>query len=201
MADGSLGVWEPFAVAAVQDLMSGAHVMWWLSGGEALDLFVGHATRAHGDIDISLRREDLTEFRELVSSRLELKIAHDGALHDLGDGPLGPDAYGMWARETATGPWRLQVNLEPVDGNEWVYRRDSRVRLPIERVILRRAGLPCVNPAVQLLWKAKRTAAKDEHDFGTVAPLLGREDRRWLAGAISLCHPESTWPARLTALG
>ena len=93
---------------------------------------------------------------------MELKIAHDGALHDLGDGPLGPDAYGLWARETATGPWRLQVNLEPVDGNEWVYRRDSRVRLPIERVILRRAGLPCVDPAVQLLWKAKNTAAKDE---------------------------------------
>jgi hypothetical protein len=60
-------------------------------------------------------------------------------------------------------------------------------------------GLPYVAPAVQLLWKAKDTRPKDEHDFETVAPLLTADERGWLADAIARSHPESPWPARLAA--
>jgi len=72
------------------------------------------------------------------------------------------------------------------------------VRVPLEHVIRRRdAGLPYVAPAVQLLWKAKDTRPKDTEDFDLIAPLLDAHERRWLADAISLCHPESAWPDRL----
>jgi Aminoglycoside-2''-adenylyltransferase len=191
-----LGVWEPFAVATVLQLMQGAEVAWWLSGGEALDAFVGRKTRPHGDIDISLRRSDLARFREHIGSRLELQIAHDGALSPLTDAPPA-EVHGLWARDERNGPWRLQINLEPVENGEWIYRREPRVRLPLERVVRRRGALPYVSPAVQLLWKAKDTRAQDEHDFDTIAPLLNGEERRWLADAITRCHPQSAWPARL----
>src|SRR4051794_4203406 len=158
MATADLGVWDPFAVATVLAMMAGADVTWWLSGGHALDVFVGRTTRQHGDIDISLRRADLHAFQCFLAGRLELQVARDGRLHDLPDGPTGDDVHGLWARETATGPWRLQVNLEPVDGTEWVYRREPTVRLDLEHVIrYRDDGLPYVAPAVQLLWKAKDT--------------------------------------------
>jgi len=200
MATTELGVWEPFEVATVQALMAGAEVTWWLSGGEALDVFIGRTTRAHADIDISLRRDDLPAFRRFVAERLTLKIAHDGRLHELSGEPLADEVHGLWARETSTGPWRLQVHLEPVESSEWIYRRDPRVRLPLEQAIRHRDdGLPYVDPAVQLLWKAKDTRPKDEEDFETVVPLLDANARRWLAGAISLSHPSSAWPARLAA--
>ena len=189
------------SVASVLALMAGTDVMWWLSGGEGLDVFVGRSTRAHADIDISLRRSDLAAFRACTSTRLALKIAHDRRLHELTDAPLDDGVNGLWARESAEGPWRLQVNLEPVDGGEWSYRRNPQIRLPIESVIRRREpdGLPYVAPAVQLLWKAKDTRPQDEHDFETVAPLLTDDERRWLADAIARSHPESAWPARLSA--
>jgi hypothetical protein len=189
------------SVASVLGLMAGTDVMWWLSGGEALDVFVGRSTRAHADIDISLRRSDLAAFRAFISSRLDLKIAHDGQVHEMTDGPLAAEVNGLWARKSADGPWRLQVNLEPVADGEWCYRRNLHVRLPVETVIRRREvdRLPYVAPAVQLLWKAKDTRPKDEHDFETVAPLLTADERRWLSDAIVRSHPESGWPARLTA--
>src|SRR3954469_25647020 len=101
MTATDLGVWEPYDVAAVLALMQGTKVTWWLSGGEALDVFVGRATRAHADIDISLRRADLHAFQCFLGGRLELHVARDGRLHDLPDGPTGDDVHGLWARETA----------------------------------------------------------------------------------------------------
>jgi hypothetical protein len=198
VATTDLGVWEPFDVASVLTLMAGSEVTWWLSGGEALDVFAERPTRAHADIDISLRRSDVPAFHRFVADTLLLKIAHDGQLHEAPDLPIGHDVNGVWARETPTGPWRLQVNLEPIEAGEWSYRREPRVRLPLEQVIRRRDdGLPYVAPAVQLLWKAKDTRPKDIQDFELIAPLLDAHERRWLAGAISLCHPESAWTDRL----
>lgn len=202
MGTTDLGVWQPFTVGDVLTLMAGTEVMWWLSGGEALDVFVGRPTRPHADIDISLRRSDLAAFREFVARQLELKIAHDGRLYDFSESgrPRDPDVHGLWARETTTGPWRLQINLEPVENDEWIYRRQPAVRVPVEHVIRRRDdGLPYVAPAVQLLWKAKDTQPKDETDFETVLPLLDEHERAWLADVISRCHPASAWPARLGA--
>ena len=198
MATADLGVWEPFGVASVQALMAGTEVTWWLSGGVALDVFVDRPTRAHADIDISVRRSDFPAFRRFVTGKVMLKIARNGHLHELADEPLGLDVHGLWARETSTGPWRLQVNLEPVESGDWIYRREPRVRVPLEHVIRRREdGLPYVAPAVQLLWKAKDPRPEDCADFDLIAPLLDVHERRWLADAISLCHPASTWPATL----
>jgi hypothetical protein len=55
----------------------------------------------------------------------------------------------------------MQINLEPVAGDDWEFRRDARVRRPLREVMHDLAGLPCVNPAVQLLWKAKEPLPKD----------------------------------------
>jgi hypothetical protein len=198
VTDADLGRWEPYGVDTVRDLMAGAAMTWWLSGGEALDVFVGRRTRDHGDVDVSVRRADLDRLRSHLAGRLELRVAHGGKLRELGDGPLAETEHGLWARERRGGPWRLQFNLEPVVGDEWVYRRDARIRLPIDRLIRWRGDLPYVAPAVQLLWKAKDTRPDDQHDFDTVVPRLAADERRWLADAIALAHPTSPWAAALT---
>src|SRR4029079_15256656 len=56
---------------------------------------------------------------------------------------------------------------------------------------------PCVNPAVQLLWKARDHAPKDEIDLANVLPLLALDERAWLARAITTAHPESPWRERV----
>jgi non-ribosomal peptide synthetase component F len=171
--------------------------VWWLSGGCALDLFVGRRTRAHGDIDISVRRDQLPGVAAQLEARLELQIARDGQLWPLDADSADASVHGLWARAVGGGPWRLQVNLEPCSGEEWIYRRDPRVHRPLAELIEHRGGVPCVKPAVQLLWKARDHAPKDEIDLSNVLPLLPAAERAWLASAIALAHPESPWRERI----
>lgn len=47
---------RPFSPLQVQSLLQGAPFPWWISGGWALDLFLGRQTRPHFDIDIAMPR-------------------------------------------------------------------------------------------------------------------------------------------------
>jgi hypothetical protein len=60
--------------------MAGAPVTWWLSGGEALDVFIGRNTRAHGDIDVSVRRADVGGLLAHVDDR-EWFYRRDARIH------------------------------------------------------------------------------------------------------------------------
>lgn len=198
-----LGAWEPFAVETVVAFMGPTDVLWWLSGGVALDRFVGRVTRAHGDIDVSVRRGDLPRLAKRLAARLDLKIARGGQLFDL-DPDLDtsePDesVHGLWARLPDGGPWRVQINLEPCDGDDWVYRRDPSVRRPLTEVVEDRDGIACVNPAVQLLWKAADPRPQDELDLAIVLPLLAAPEVAWLGAAIRIAHPGSPWGDRVHA--
>ena len=155
----------------VAAIMHATDVVWWLSGGQALDRFLGHVTREHGDIDVSIPRHDLARRhtaprppRIADRQRRAALRPRRGAGAGVGARPLGTRRVG--------GPWRVQINLEPVEGDDWVFRRDPRVRRPLEQVVHDRDSLPRVNPAVQLLWKAKDPLPKDEIDLVNVLPLL-----------------------------
>jgi hypothetical protein len=192
-------VWEPFGVADVERLLGDAEFVWWLSGGVALDVFLGRRTRAHGDIDVSVRRSDWPALHAFLDGRLDVKVAHNGVLSDVPDGALDDEVNGLWARNDPGGPWRLQINLEHSEADDWVFRRDPRIRRPLREVVWRRAELPYVNPAVQLIWKVASTRARDEQDFAAVVPSLPDEERRWLAEVIELGYPTSPWAARVRA--
>ena len=195
MATDALGMWEPFAVAAVEALLADTDVLWWLSGGEALDVFLRRATRPHHDVDVSARRSDWPVLLAYLAERVQVKSARGGVLSDVTDGPLADEIHGFWARETDGGPWRLQINLEPVEGTEWVYRRDDRIRRPVDQVVWWQGTLPYVNPAVQLLFKAKDPRPHDDQDLAAVLPMLPDGERQWLANAIRLTCPGSAWAA------
>jgi hypothetical protein len=83
---------------------------------------------------------------------------------------------------------------EPWEGDTWICRRDSRIRLPRARLVERTGdGIPYAAPEIALLFKAKAVRAKDEEDFASVLPLLESSRRRWLADALRLVHPGHPW--------
>ncbi|MFL6138575.1 MAG: nucleotidyltransferase domain-containing protein [Frankiaceae bacterium] len=189
-----LGPWAPLAVDEVAGLLAGVAATWWLSGGYALDRFLGGPSRPHGDIDVSVARAGWPAVRAALAGRLELLAAAGGALGDL---PADDRALtSAWARDRGGGPWRLQVSIEEVEGARWVYRRDRRVSCPMARAVLLVDGVPCVAPAVQLLWKAKAPRPVDELDYRALLPRLPPADRAWLGRSIRLAHPASPWAAR-----
>ncbi|SRR6266545_1408184 len=126
-------------------------------------------------------------------------VPHEGELV-----PVATDAlqasHQTWARELATGKWRLDVFREPHDGQVWICRRDPRIRRPYAEIIERTPdGIPFLAPEIVLLFKAKLPRDKDEADFHAVLPKLNPRRRHWLANALEMISPAHPWHAVLTA--
>jgi hypothetical protein len=174
--------------------LKGARAPWWISGGWSLDLYLGHETREHGDLDVGCFRADLGELRAALDG-WELWAASGGSLRSLGsDEAPGPEQHSLWCRPAGTPHWKLQLMLEERDGADWVFRRNRTLRLPAEELVLStRDGTPFLRPEVQLLYKAKQPGQKDEADLLAVLPLLDRAAVAWLVGALGRVHPGHPW--------
>ena len=58
-------------------------------------------------------------------------------------------------------------------------------------------GIPYLNPAAVLLFKAKHRRPKDEEDFAYAVPKLPAAERRWLRDCLERLHPEHEWAKAL----
>jgi Aminoglycoside-2''-adenylyltransferase len=59
-------------VRAVGSLLSGLAVPWWIAGGWAIDLAVGHVTRDHADVNVMMLERDEHALRGLTGAGLQL---------------------------------------------------------------------------------------------------------------------------------
>ncbi len=197
--NADLGHWEPLSPPQIADLFESCPCRWWIAGGHAIDAFVGVLDRRpHEDVDVGLLTRDQTTMQVFLHS-WELHCADPpGHLRPWRTGEvLAEPIHDVWARSHASGPWRFQLLLNPADGDEWVYRRDPRIRLPVDEIVWRRDGIPYLVPEIQLLFKSKTTRPRDEQDFADAVPSLDSRQREWLAEAISLTSSDHPWLRRL----
>jgi hypothetical protein len=190
--------WQALSIDEAAALLGGLPVRWWIAGGQAIDLFVGSATRQHEDLDVAVLRPDQLTVQAYLDG-WDLRIAHDGRLTRWIPGQLlASHQQGVWARPNPASPWRLELLVDDVRDGQWVYRRNPAVRLPLDQLGHTTAsGLPYLRPEVVLLYKAKRPRAPDEHDAAVTIPRLSRSARAWLASAIAKDTPEHYWLPRL----
>jgi hypothetical protein len=159
---------------------------------------VGHPTRPHSDIDISIFRVDAPSLRDLLLG-WDLHAAHEGTLTPWTTSSEKPAGDSIWCRARPGRPWSLQVMLDEGTLREWVCHRHREIRLPLDQATARSPeGIAYLRPEVQLLLKAKDTRPKDDADFATVFPLLGPTQARWLADALERHYPRHRW---LQAMG
>ena len=190
--------WEPLSIEEVKKLLSSVSAPWWVAGGYGLDMFIGHETRKHADIDVSVLRRDQQALREALG-KWDVRIAHEGELIPWKRGEtLRPEHHGVWARETETGPWRLEVLFEESDGNRWAYRRNDRIGLNVADLGRRDTNdMPFLRPEVNLLYKSKEPRPLDETDFLYALPRLDVAQKGWLSGALYTTDPTHRWLERL----
>lgn len=190
------GEWKPISLDSVAELFGTADFPWWIAGGWAIDLFVGRQTREHADIDVLVLRKDHGELRHHLAG-WDLHAADPpGSLRPwlLGE-TLHDGVHDIWCRRTPTSPWSVQVMLDEAAGDEWVYRRDPRVR----RALAELSGPastpthPVLAPEVQLLYKSKNPRAKDVEDFNVARELMADGQLRWLDDALAITSPENPW--------
>lgn len=199
---GELGPWKPLSPDGVAAVLAGASFAWWFAGGWSLDFLIGEQSREHHDIDVLVLRPELARVRAHFAT-WDLHVADPPGKGTLCPWPSGAtlnaDLHDVWCRRGADEPWCLQLMVDDVDGGDWVYRRDRRIRRPIASLGGRasRSGRSSLLPEIQLLYKSTDLREKDQVDFDCVVPFLTAEERAWLYSALMFSSPEHEWLERL----
>lgn len=185
-------------VKQVADELAGLNIPWYVSGGWALNLFLGCVTRVHHDVDIVLARADQLALREYMTNRgWKFVTPYEGHLE-----PWGPHLFLHLPRQQVhahrNGEF-IDFQLTDIERGIWQYRREPFIVHTIERVGMQTEhGIPFLAPQVPLLFKSRNTSnkqnrAKDQLDFETVAPQLNAEQRAWLRWALVATVPNHAW--------
>jgi hypothetical protein len=194
-----LGRWEPLLPEAVRDLLAGVDAPWWVAGGYAIEYAVGEPFRPHGDVDVLMLRRDQLEAQRALPGWELWAADPPGQLRPWLPGEVLPLAvHDIWCRPTPDSPWRFQFMLDESEGDEWVSRRDSRIRRPIAGIGRVNAdGIPYLVAEIQLLYKAKGARPKDEQDFAMMAPRLDAQQRQWFRDSMTIAYGTHPWLDRL----
>lgn len=193
------GPWDAYAPDRVVEIMSGLTRPWWIAGGWAIELYLGGpARRDHDDVDVLVLREDASDIqRDLAGWDLHLASREDGVRAWEPGAPVPDDVGDIWIRELDGGPWRFQLMLNPSEEEDWVFKRDRDIRLPLAEIGMRtESGIPYLRPELQLLNKGTGSLGireKDEADFRAVLPVLDAVARRWLGEALRSVRADHPW--------
>jgi hypothetical protein len=180
------------AITRAAEVMKGFRGRWAVAGGWAVDLFLGFESRAHADVDVAILREDQEDLYEAMQpARLE-KVVDRALVEWRGETLLLPvhEVHVGWPSGD-----HLEVLLNERDpaSDEWVFRRDARIRRPIERVFLERDGVPFLAPEIVLLYKSKGMGAKDDADFRRALSGMDADQRSWLRDGLKLTKADHHW--------
>lgn len=192
------GPWCTHSVADAVTLLKDYPGSWWIAGGWAIEALTG-VERDHGDIDIGVPRDETQLLREHVRGRFDVWAADRGTLRPLttAEEPLPPTYSNLWLRRSGADPWEYDVVLTATAGENWIYRRDSRVGVPLSDAFWERDGVRYLRPEIQLLYKAPGLRPQDQLDFDASVRVLDAEHKRWLRSALVTAHPGHPWIAEL----
>ena len=192
---GFLWAWESLTPADFAEIMRGFRAPWWICGGLALDLFVGRETRRHDDVDVAVLRRDQAALAVHLRGWDLWYATPEHTLEAWSDERLQLPIHGIWARRSTdpNSAWACEFLLNEAADDEWVFRRDDRVRRPLDEVGAMRGGIPFLCPEIVLLYKAGERSPKNEADFAAARPRLSTRSKRWLAQALTTTAPNHPW--------
>ncbi len=182
--------WTPLSVTEVVTRFANAPLRWCLAGGCAVEQFLGFPIREHSDIDIVIFRDEQRQAQRWLKGWRLYAADPPGTLRPWLEGEALPfGIHDIWGHQQGSTAWQLQIMLAEVERNEWVSRRDPRIRGRRDDLIAIYNGVPCVRIDVQLLYKAKQPRPKDELDFQASLPRLSVDEKQWLKDKLCLLHP------------
>ena len=152
-------------------------------------------TRDHSDVDIAVLRKDQESVRGSLRPgwRFSVVVPHGGSgtrrAWRRGE-RLEPPIHEIHAERYRGG--QAEFLLQESTADEWVYRRDDRIRRSLDQIGAHSLlGLPVIAPDIALLFKAKAPREVDIADLVMMLPSLQGTQLSWLRGAIGIAHPDS----------
>lgn len=185
--------WAPLSIAQTSELLSDIGARWWLSGGAALDHWLGSPIRERANIDVSTTTSELASLVSGLGSHVSAWVTSGDGIVAWADADHDGDLHPVQVYDKAQDAWVLRINVEDGIDRAWLYRRDPRLQLPWPRAVLDVGGIPTGAPEVQLVWKALRPRPEDDVDKDAVLPHLDAEAVAFYEQALLRIHPHSTW--------
>lgn len=177
---------------SVNDLMTDFEGKWCIAGGWAIDLYLDKETRAHGDIEILVFRED----QEILKNHLkewEISKVEEGKSSVWKHEHLELPVHELHAIHRVTGH-KLEILLNEKDAGNWLFRRNTRIKKPLSEIInFSKSGFPYLRPEIVLLYKAKLKGSKDNHDFNKAIIVMDDKQKKWLKDALNIHLPNHDW--------
>jgi hypothetical protein len=175
-------------------------IEWYISGGWALDLFLGGVERVHHDVDVIVSRSQQMELQKHLTERgWKLVTPFEKKLQPwLPHMRLELPRHQVHAYREGNFIDLLLTDMDDV----WRYRREPSIMRSKERMSLKsEGGIPYLAPELVLLFKSKNTSdherPKDQTDFEKALPHLEHERRAWLYWALVASSPDHAWIKQL----
>lgn len=106
---------------------------------------------------------------------------------------MEPDEEQLWARRDASEPWLLDLLATPAEGDDWLFKKDRRVRRPLDDVTRVVRDVPVLAAEVVLLHKAGNNRERDRADLLAIRDHLRSSDLEWLHEAVATVCPDHEW--------
>jgi len=104
LAEDAWDSWRPKELA---QRLHGSGITWYVTGGWALDLFLGQQTRDHADLEFATLPSDIPKTRGALSE-LEFFTARNGQLSFLErDADVPDDIWQLWGADLYISDWIL----------------------------------------------------------------------------------------------
>src|ERR1051326_4944741 len=166
-------------IETVAHKLDGFSKPWFVSGGWAIDLFIGSVTRVHEDLEVGIFRCDQAALyqhfaRSAKMSKLVTEAGKaDWVTWEMGEWLVLP-IFQIKVVPSDAAPPEFEFFLNDMtEAEEWQFRRNPVISRPVSDLIhMSKLGIPVIAPEVQLLHKAKYHRPKDDHDFERALPLL-----------------------------
>ena len=177
--------------------LAGTAIRWSITGMWAYNEFAGCQLREPHDLDVQIAREDVSGILDAMPSWQHFYV-DCGAWFRWRGQPLADGIQRLVSRPNRREPWGVDWLLTIIDGDEWVYRYDARVRtLFRDAKGFNDSPIPFTPPEVGMLYKSRQLREKDTADFSAFLPYLDDARRAWLADAIVLSDPQHPWLPQL----
>ena len=181
--------WQPLEVA---ERLADVDVPWCVVAGWALDLFRGHMTRDHEDLEIAVPIGRFDAIRAALAA-FEFEVVGSGRRWPL-DSPAFNVMTQTWVRDPDNGVYRLDIFREPHEGDTWICRREVSIRLPYDKVILTSSeGVPLLGARDCAAVQGQARSTKGPRRLRRHPALLDPTQRAWLAAALARVHPGHRW--------
>ncbi|MCA9893490.1 MAG: amino acid transporter [Anaerolineae bacterium] len=183
--------WQPISLEQTIALFDGAPFTWFIAGGYAVELFLGHSIREHDDVDVVVFREDQLAAQSWLIGWQLYAADPPGTLRPwLQDEFLPFGVHDIWGHQDGKQHWEMQLMLAESEHDRWFARFDEGIGGPRDDLFTIYKGVPCIRIEVQLLYKCRRPRPKDEADFAACLPLLSDNQCQWLATHIRRLFPD-----------